>query len=211
MKKIILFITFLFVTACAGKMEYIKPITNAKLTNSKEVNKSLDDLWKTTVPSLGKNFFVINNIDKSSGLINVSYSGDPEKYVDCGRIKSYVKNARGERTYDFPASKAYQNYESFEDGMNLIFVDRKMNLEGRVNLIFESISKNSTRITANTKYVITKSINYRDMQNRTSQHSEVISFNSGASAYFANLDKDTQGTECVPTGILEEEILSTIK
>ena len=29
-------------------------------------------------------FFVSNNLAKSTGLVNLSYSGVPEKYLDCG-------------------------------------------------------------------------------------------------------------------------------
>src|SRR5262245_7244989 len=102
----------IFVSGCAGKVEYIRPSPlSSTPMNYKIIDKSKEATWNGSVPELGKRFFVINNLDKSSGLINVSYSGDPEKHVDCGRIKSYVMNARGERTYDFAGAKEQQSYE----------------------------------------------------------------------------------------------------
>ncbi|MFZ0050306.1 MAG: hypothetical protein WAK96_00895, partial [Desulfobaccales bacterium] len=89
----------LILSGCAGKLDYAAPSPTSTINNSIIVDKSKDEVWKTIVPALGKKFFVINNLDKESGIINVSYKGDPEQYVDCGRITSYVANARGERTY----------------------------------------------------------------------------------------------------------------
>ena len=198
------------VAGCAGKVEYVRPTTTSSVINSKTIEKPRDTVWKSTVPELGKQFFVINNLDKSSGLINLSYSGDPESFIDCGRIVSYVKNARGERTYDFPGSREQQTYEVMNPN-GLFFVERKMSLEGRVNLIFEEIGSNSTKVTANTRYVITRHITVRQVGNNFPQsRTDTISFNSGGSALFpANIDG--QATQCVSTGKLERDILSLIK
>ncbi len=59
---------------CAGKLEYTPPTASYAVTNSKIVNKTKEEVWSELVPALAKKFFVINNIDKSSGLINISYS-----------------------------------------------------------------------------------------------------------------------------------------
>ena len=200
------------VTGCAGKVDYLRPTTKAQgAQNGKTIDKPRDTVWNASVPELGKRFFVINNLDKASGLINVSYNGDPEKYIDCGRITSYVKNARGERTYDFPAAKAQQTYEVMNQG-NLFFLDRKMSLEGRVNLVFEEVSPNQTRITANTRYVVQRQSTVRAATNNMPQtFSDSASFNSGGSATLATGSSGAQPTECVSTGALEAEILSAIR
>lgn len=158
---------------------------------------------------LGRKFFVINNLDKDSGIINISYSGDPEKYIDCGWINSYVKNARGERTYNFPASRAFQEYEvmDMEKGAGLLFVSRKMNLEGRMNIIVEEISETQSRVTANTKYILTKTISVREVLNKlVGTSTDTISFNSGQEGIFPG----SGGTTCQATGKLEDEVLSLL-
>ncbi len=205
MKKIIfLAVGTLFIVGCAGKVTYLQPTQTYKANNSVTVNKPRSDVWKQIIPSLGGSFFVINNLDKESGFINISYSGNPEKYVDCGIIDSYVRNARGERTYHFPASTAYKEYEAMENGQNLLFIKRKMNLEGRINIIVQEVLANSSLVTVNTKYVLTKEVYLSNPQGQSNHMSDNISFNTNGSASFP------QQTTCHATGTLEQEVLSAL-
>lgn len=196
--------------ACAGKVTYIPPSApTTEYANSIVVDRAREDVWNDSVPELGKRYFVINNLDKSSGLINVSYSGDPEQYIDCGNITSFVSNARGERTYNFAGAKAQQTYEIMNSS-GLFFIDRKMALEGRVNLIFEEVSPSRTRVTANTRYVVRRQSTVRTaMSEFPRSNDDSIAFNAGGSGSFNNGDGST--TDCVATGELEQEILSAIK
>jgi hypothetical protein len=200
------------VTGCAGKLDYVRPSPQlSAASNFKVIDKPRDIVWNAAVPELGKQFFIINNLDKSSGLINISYSGDPEKYIDCGRVTSYVKNARGERTYDFAGAKAQQSYEIMDPTNGLFFIDRRMSLEGRVNLVFEEVGPNQTRVTANTRYVVQRQRTVRNAANNFPQNlSDSVSFNSGGSSSFP-AGPDGRATECVATGALEREILSAIR
>lgn len=200
-----------FVSGCAGKLDYVRPNTpDTPSANYKIIDKPREAVWNASVPELGKQFFVINNLDKSSGLINISYSGDPEKYIDCGRITSYVKNLRGERTYDFPGAKAQQSLEIM-NGNGLFKIDRKMSVDGRVNLVFEEVSPNRTKVTANTRYVVQRQQTVSSATNNFPQSSsDSISFNSGGSASFPT-GADGRASECLANGALEREILSTIK
>jgi hypothetical protein len=201
----------LTVAGCAGKVDYLRPTTQVQRSaNVKTIDKHRDAVWNASVPELGKQFFVINNLDKASGFINVSYTGDPERYIDCGRIISFVKNARGERTYDFPGARAQESYEIMNN-QGLFFIDRQMSLDGRVNLVFEELSPTQTRVTANTRYVVKREQTVRAAANNIAQsRTESISFNSGSGASFPSND-DGRGAECISNGVLEKEILSAIK
>lgn len=202
----LLFTVFLIFCGCSGKVQYIRPGVPPPTENSIVLSKSKDVVWKSAVSALGKNFFVINNLDKDSGLINISYSGDPQKYINCGRINSYVSNARGERTYDFDAASAYQKYEVIDQRLGYGAIERKMNLEGRMNLIIESLGPDESRITANTKYVVTKSFTvYNGTGRLVSSGTDTISFNSGQSQKFSDVD-----TTCIANGQLEQEVLASI-
>jgi hypothetical protein len=150
MRALLALFSVVFIVGCAGKLDYARPSAPPTVSNAKTIEKPRDTVWNASVPELGKQFFVINNLDKSSGLINVSYNGDPENYIDCGRITSYVKNARGERTYDFPGARAQQSYEVM-NANGLFFVERKMSLEGRVNLVFEEMGPDVTKVTYHLK------------------------------------------------------------
>ena len=122
-----------------------------------------------------------------------------------------MKNARGERTYDFSGAKAQQSYEIMEPSIGLFHLDRRMNLEGRVNVIFEETSPTTTRVTANTRYVVTRTqVVLAAAKNIPQTKSDTISFNSGSGASFP-MNPKGQATECVSTGALERQILSAIK
>jgi hypothetical protein len=211
-RVILFFAIAALVAGCAGKLDYVRPtVQPSAYANFKVIDRPREAVWNASVPELSKQFFIINNLDKSSGLINVSYNGDPEKYIDCGRVTSYVMNARGERTYDFPGAKAQQSYEVMDPGKGLFIIERKMSLEGRVNLIFEEVGPNQTRVTANTRYVVHRQLNGRNAANNIPQlQSDNISFNSGGSSAFPSMT-DGRATECVATGALEREILSAVR
>ncbi|SRR6266545_4413266 len=195
----------------SGNLQYTPPQSAApSAPNSLTVDKSLDTVWKELVPALGSRFFVINNLDKESGLINVSYSGNPESYVDCGQIESWVDNARGKRTYNMPGASS-QSYEfKGSDGM-LYFGERKMSLEGRMNLILESLSPTQTRITVNTRYVVSRNLQARrvdlGMPNSTA---DSIAFNAGQRAEFPQRGA-TKPLTCQPTWKLETDVLDLVK
>ena len=212
MRSVLITLAAIALAGCAGKVDYIRPTTQISPgQNTKVIQKPRDVVWATSVPALSKQFFVINNLDKSSGLINLSYSGDPEKYIDCGRITSFVKNAQGERTYDFAGAKAQQNYEVMNPGVGLFFLDRRMSLEGRVNLIFEEVDANTTRVTANTRYVVTRTQIVRAAGGGFPQNSNnSISFNSGGSAPFP-ANQRGEFAECTARGVLEQEVLSAVQ
>jgi hypothetical protein len=98
------------------------------------INQSKDDVWASVVQALGENFFVINNLDKESGLINVSYNTDTEKYCDCGRIHAEYHYTQKE-VFDFPAAQKVQEYKSKLPNGRHTIIRRNMTLEGRMNIL----------------------------------------------------------------------------
>lgn len=208
MKVFIAAVALAALAGCAGKQEYIRPTATSPVEITKTINRPRSEVWDKAVPQLGKQFFVINNLDKSSGLINLSYSGDPERYIDCGRVISFVKNARGERTYNFAGSKAQSDYEIMIDG-TLIFLSRRMDLDGRVNLIFEEVDSQTTKITANARYVVKREVTIRDVHGNSRSNSDSTSFNGNGRGTLQQA-RVLEGAECRPSGDLEREILQSI-
>lgn len=210
MRRYFTLLSAVLLAGCAGTLDYARPTQRAAAdSNSKIIDRPRDAVWNASVPALGKQFFVINNLDKASGLINISYSGDPEKYIDCGRITSFVKNMQGERRYDFAGAKAQQVYEMMLP-QGLFFIDRRMTLDGRVNLIFEEISPTKTRVTANTRYVVTRQQHVRSAAGQSQSASDSISFTSASGAMF-NPGSDGRAAECASNGQLERDLLSAIQ
>ncbi|RCK24713.1 hypothetical protein [Thalassospira lucentensis] len=194
----------ILLSACSGKLEYTPPTHTTKTTNSVIVERSKKDVWADFIPRLSKEYFVINNLDKDSGLVNVSYTGNPQKYVDCGYIHSYVKNAAGERNYRFAASSPHASYEILTD--TIYVVNRNMALEGRVNIVLEELEDTKTLATVNTRYVLTKSGTISNLQGQSAPFSDTIYFNSGGQGSFPN-PGNTQQTTCMANGQLERELI----
>lgn len=210
MKKLLVALVALAIVGCAGTLEYRPPIGSPTIDTIKIVPRSRDDVWATLVPALGKEFFVINNLDKASGLINVSYSGDPERYVNCGVITSFVKNARGERTYSFPASRAQTQYEVMSPQAGLVFVDRRMTLDGRINVVLEEAGRSVTKVTVSTRYALRLDGTLRPAGGGAPQTAtRSATFNGGAVGSFP-ASSDGRVTNCIALGTLEQEILRLI-
>jgi hypothetical protein len=204
-------VVVLLLTGCAGRVDYTPPGPLGPTTNSITVDRPMDEVWSQLIPALGTRFFVINNLDRASGLINFSYAGNPEAYVDCGRVESYVKNAKGERTYRFAGAADFTTYEIMDDQTGLSVYDRSMALEGRMNLILEDI-RPQTRVTANARYIVTRTSSSRNVSDPrvfgTSINS--IAFNSGQSGTFPP-NKRGSALVCRPTGRFEADVLEMVK
>src|SRR5438309_2271374 len=75
-------------SACATagtQTRSLTPAPSQHVANEARVAGSSDVIWDRLVAQLSRGFYVINNIDKASRLINVSfYSDSPAEYVDCG-------------------------------------------------------------------------------------------------------------------------------
>ncbi len=198
---------------CASTQVAVKdPSAPVSDNKTKEIARPKDAVWNDAVAKLGQRFFVINNIDKSSGLINISYSGNPEEYVDCGTVTvttkgpgggSYTfKGAAAEATYSIPVPIPPYNIPANSPAR------RQMSLEGRVNLIFEELAPQRTRVTAATRYILTRKIESMGPAMFPSA-SDTISFNANQSSSFP-AGRDGEALKCVSTGALEDSILNAI-
>ncbi len=164
MKSYFILITFvIFLTGCAGvgisTNSYTSPIVK-EIKNEKIVNESFDIIWDRAVANLASSFFVINNIDKQSRLINLSYSSDsPEKYIDCGEsIRTFsFKNNKETYTYNVAENSFYKlagTWGVYKNLPSVSEVNRVTSLEGRINVYMAPVDRNKTRITANVRYII---------------------------------------------------------
>lgn len=209
MKSSILAASVLILSLLSGCVSsdrnYAPPRAPATATqNFKEVERPKEEIWSALVAGLGSQFFVINNMDKASGFINVSYSGDPEKYVDGGELYFKVENMRGPREYRFPGSRADAQYEVFQNGI-LMGITRRLSLDGRMNVVVSEPSPGRTRVTVNTRYVITLNATSQNAMGQPMMpHTQTISFDTGGEA------KLTGGTTFRPTGAFEAAVLALV-
>lgn len=204
-------VSLIVLSGCvSGAITRVQAVKPPGASNSIIVNATKEQVWAKAIPVLGKTFFVINNLDKPSGLINVSYSGDPEKYVDGGVINSYVTGPRGDFRASFPASRASMTYNAMTEMSNGVnaysTIQRTLALEGRANIIVEDDAPGKTKVTVNVRYILTKSGSIFVMGNPPFPFHGVASMTTGGETVFPG-ERDVY----YPTGKLEEEILKAFQ
>ncbi len=202
----------LFITGCAtGSISYDRPkgLPPKEILRDKYeqvVDYDIDFVWKKTIDYISATFFVIDNLEKSSYFINLSYSvDDPTQYIDCGTIHYMVSNARGKRNYDFLGASAYEQYETM--GNVLAGCIRKIQLNGKVNILLSRVGGTKTKIKVNARYVIAKNIKCYDPANKfLGEHAYTMSLNSGNCGEEPGVD-----LVCCPKHELEIDIIEGIK
>ncbi len=196
---------FLLVGCVTGGLHYEPPTQRAVTPNFKIVSKSRDQVWAAAIPALGKQFYMINTVDRSSGLVNLSFTAKPTGYIDCGSIEVTIGTGPEASRKTIDASSAEERY-SAPAGGRMHDVWRRMSLEGRVNLIFEEVGSTSTKITANVRYIVTRTVTVGSVLN-TMTHT--VSFNSGGGDSFPPTSQN-QVVTCVPTGKIEAGLLALV-
>lgn len=145
--------------AAAGTSTYhIAPPTEMKPQNEVVIDAPFEKVWDHLVGQLSKSFYVINNIDKASRIINVSFTSDtPELYVDCGHTRrTYTYGGASEEfDYDVAASSSYKAASKASTGNPITsYIDRKTSLDGRAN-VYVAPEGSGTRISVNARYILT--------------------------------------------------------
>jgi len=214
----------LFVQQGVGTFKY-KSNTPAKIENKIEINDNYSKVWDVLVKGLAQSFFVINNIDKESRIISISFSvNNPEKYIDCGRsYRTYTQGDISEEyNYDVAESSRYtMPTKSRPDLAHAYYynVNRKTNLEGRLNIYVAPNKKNKykTNIIVNTRYIYKIGVDmecwYTDIfkrcyfLNTSSIPDTIISFNT-KEVVQKNLGKEVT---CFSKGTIENKILDILR
>ena len=148
MKKLLssLVITILL-SSCAVEKEkltenfgkYVPPnIDNTNFKNSVITNKNFDETWSSVVDFVNGSFFKIENLEKDSGLLTLSFgSKQAESFIDCGDF---------EYTLFFTGEEFKGSYIDYAKSGLLAVLEAKMNINIR------EIDNESTKISINTNY-----------------------------------------------------------
>ncbi len=195
---------------CAGQLDYSPPaVGSVDVANSKIVNRGFESVWASAIPGIAESFFVINNLAKDSGIINVTYNGDPEQFLDCGMFRSTVTNARGTRVYEFPGASAFQTYEVMDpsEGILLTRIQRQLSLEGRENILFESVDDSHTKVSVYVRYVVTLEGTITDVNGYSHSYQRTVNFSTGDGPHAFT----PHHTVCKSNGQFERNILGMIQ
>ncbi len=148
MKKILSFLVItIFLSSCAVEKKkltenvgkYVPPnIDDTNFKNTLVTNKKFDETWTSVIDFVKDSFFKIENIDKDSGLLTLSFGPkEPEKFIDCGDFE-YTLFFTGE---EFKGS--YIDYA--KSGLLAV-------LEAKMNITIQKIDYESTNVIINTNY-----------------------------------------------------------
>ena len=120
--------------------KYVPPIIDdANFKNSVITNKNFDETWTSIIDFVGDSFFKIENIDKDSGFLTLSFgSKEAENFIDCGDFE-YTLFFTGE---EFKGS--YIDYA--KSGLLAV-------LKANMNINIQKIHNESTKISINTNYI----------------------------------------------------------
>ena len=119
--------------------KYVPPnIDDTNFKNSTISNKNFDETWNSVIDFVNDSFFKIENLEKDSGLLTLSFGAkEAEKFIDCGDFE-YTLFFTGE---EFKGS--YIDYA--KSGLLAV-------LEAKMNINIEKIDNESTKISINTNY-----------------------------------------------------------
>lgn len=196
-----------------GDTAYTPPtVTVDASTNSREYPIDFDKTWHALIAYLSDHAFVIDTIQKDSGLLTLSFSvQDPRSDLDCGHVSAWVKNMRGRRDYAFDAASPREHYEIIDHGV-IAGMDRSLDVSGKINIFVSTQQKTTTRVKVTARYVVTKSVlvsplmldlNFQRVAPQT--HTEVASFNTGEDGKFPQ-----SLTTCRSRGTIEGSLLDGV-
>ncbi|MBF87456.1 MAG: hypothetical protein CMJ14_05565 [Pelagibacterales bacterium] len=131
---------------------YKKPIHNPIDKYSVTINKRFDDVWKKLIRHAGATFFAIDNFEKDSGLLTLSFgAADISEFIDGGDfyIEQKFRFTMRTKLADMPEPAPpwrgeYVDYlENFTD----------TSLTGKANIVVTKIDEENTMVSVNARYI----------------------------------------------------------
>jgi hypothetical protein len=194
------------------------------INNEKIVQLPTSQVWDILVKEISKSFYVINNIDKESRIINVSFSStSPSNYIDCGKTTRTFKKGEQEEvtTYENASSATYNFADPTRTAPAFYLyykVYRRTKLEGRANIYVAPYQNDSSKtiITVNARYILNVSLKSDYIMEHFSGEIQVIRgpedeeqcmFDTKTSSCF-EINKDVC---CSSKGLFEKTILDMVK
>lgn len=188
------------IAGCAApdrpEVDYLPPSGQPAADRSAFVQQQPWLVWGNILDHLQQQGARVSDLDEAAGRLVVTYSGDPEPYVDCGWIVIY----EGDEFERLPAARSDASFRRRRDGQ-VVTLERDLRLDARVNVHVEP-SGEDTIVRTNSTYVLTKTI--ASTQAEQPLHAETIRFRTGQSGAFSS------GTECQANGELERLVFEAL-
>ena len=212
LKSLVGVIIFAAVGCASTATNYSGPQSH-NVVNEKSVGGEFGAVWSRYVDELSKSFFVINNISRDSGIINISYStGSPGDFIDCGDTRHETKHPDlGSRVYNYRGADGSSYLYGVKDTNILLEITRRTKLTGRAN-VFIADRDDGTLVRANVKYVFTiHTTGKATTGEQTSFDFELDFSTSEGASYTIQTLNGPVTLRCVSNGRLETRLLDLAK
>ena len=201
--KTLLLLAALSVTGCS-QMTYSPPTVPAKTSNSITIAQPRDAFWPAFTAALKAGPYPVKNVDDDKGVINLSYSGDPEKFLDCGEIagQSYGQASQS------PAARANQTFQVILTTFSVYTLTRQLSLDSNVDVSVKAIDPQRTTVAVNTGYVLNRKTALKVDEYEIRGVADSIAFNGDGAGVFEKVFPDDEPPTCRSRGVMEKEILA---
>lgn len=188
MRNLVFILPVLFLMGCETA-QYIPPSERSANNFSITVNQNYDTTWRAIIDYLSSTFYVIDNFEKDSGIVTVSFgASNPEDLVDCGQWNAKWIDAYYQRQkFDGPYVQFLRLYIQGQ-------------LSGKMSISVRKVSENQTEVRVNARYILSAEPNE-------------WTFDSGSSSTISvsAMRGSTTTRTCRPTYKAETSILSAVK
>ena len=136
--SVIIFLTFALSSCMTAS--YTKPThNNSNEKYSITVQKDFDTVWKQLIQYSASTFFAIDNYEKESGLITLSFGAlKPSDFITGGHWKASSPKIKFDGDY-----------------VDYISLYANGTLTGKMNIVVTEVSKNKSTIKVNARYIFT--------------------------------------------------------
>lgn len=209
----ILLMTMLM-TGCAAQTTTMvtRPVSEVE-ENTRVIRGNIDDVWKSAISALSKDFFVLDNIEKDSRIITLSYSGDdPTEYIDCGMMTVINKGGVNSGEVTFPYAQKYATYLIGNDGTGVPKpAKRGTFLSGKMNIVIVEESNNKVKISVNTVYRLDIKLTGQRYITTGGFKGFTQDFNDSDSITFHTSQKGSKSNgRCISKNTLEKSVIDRI-
>ena len=181
------------------------------IKNKEVINDKFEKVWNRLISNLSEKYFVINNVEKASRIINVSFStSEPSNFIDCGdslRTIEFKESGKLEE-FRYEVSRNGATYKLMRPVGRVIITwiaERATSLQGRIN-IYVAPKFEKTEITVKTRYIFKAVATFSSTATgriETKTTPDVI-FNTNGTGKFKFL-------RCRSMGVIERDIMEAAK
>lgn len=190
MKKLVIILALLTLSGCAAG-NYTPPTNeNSTVVNSRILNEPFDKVWSKLINHLASTYFGIENYEKQSGLITLTFgSSNPSDFITGGKasFRSVAANFEGEYV-DYLVSYSETDFIA------------------KMNVVVAPVNETQTKITVNARYVFGA---------RMPSTNEKLNWSFNTNGYdvvkpINSLDKKSNERIMMPTHKAEKDLLDAL-